>query len=142
MALLTTTSGISLSVEEIAELVVRPLIAASTALRTTTVLPTNNSKLRVPVVAQDPQAAFVPENTEIDLSDAELDEVIIEFQKIAALTRVSSEAMDDSDPEISALIGSGIARNIARVTPTTGSLSSWHAYGCLRLFDFAAEVGA
>jgi HK97 family phage major capsid protein len=116
MALLTTTSGISLSTEEIAALVVRPLMAASTALQTTTVLPTNNSKLRVPVVAQDPQAAFVPENTEIDPSDAALAECIIEFSKIAALTRVSSEAMDDTDPEISALIGDGIARDIARVT--------------------------
>lgn len=94
----------------------RPLIAASTALQTTTVLPTSNSKLRIPVVAADPAASFVPENTEIDLTDADLDEVVIEFQKIAALSRISSEAMSDTDPEISALIGDGIARDIARVT--------------------------
>jgi HK97 family phage major capsid protein len=115
MALLTTTGGISLSVEEIASLVVQPLIAASTVLQTTTVLPTSHSKLRIPVVTGDPQAAFTPENTEISLSDAALDEVVINFTKLAALSRVSSEALDDSDPAIAALIGDGIARNMARV---------------------------
>jgi HK97 family phage major capsid protein len=115
MALLTTTSGISLSVEEIAALVVRPLVAASTVLQTTTVLPTNNSKLRIPIVTGDPQAGFVPENNEIPLTDAALDEVVINFTKLAALSRISSEALDDSDPAIAALVGEGIARNMARV---------------------------
>ncbi|MCV7090024.1 phage major capsid protein [Mycobacterium interjectum] len=115
MAILTTTSGVSLSVDEIAALVVRPLTAASTALRTTTVLPTNNHRLRIPVVTADPQAAFVAENTEIDPSDASLQEAYIDFYKCAALTRVSSETFDDSDPAIANVIGEGIARNIARV---------------------------
>jgi HK97 family phage major capsid protein len=94
---------------------VRPLIAASTVLQTTTVLPTNNSKLRIPIVTTDPQAAFTRENAEINLSDAAVDEVVIQFTKLAALSRVSSEAPDDSDPAIAALVGDGIARNMARV---------------------------
>ena len=116
MTLLTTTQGLSLSVEEIADLVVRPLIAASTALQTTTVLNTDNSKLRIPVVAQDPPAAFTPENQEIGLSDVVPDTCVIDFYKIAALSRVSSETMEDADPEISTIIGDGIARDVARVT--------------------------
>jgi HK97 family phage major capsid protein len=87
------------------------LIAASTALQTTTVLQTGNSKLRIPVMAEDPQAAFVQENHEIDPTDAVLASAHYFFSKVAALTRVSSATMDDSDPEISALKGNGTARN-------------------------------
>jgi len=96
---LTSSGGASiLSPEQVPELVVRPLISQSVAFRVSTVVQTQSSTLRVPVVTADPTAAWVAEGGEISATDPTLTEVNITPKKLAALVAISNELAADSSP--------------------------------------------
>ncbi|MEO3757067.1 phage major capsid protein [Mycobacterium sp. B14F4] len=109
------TAGLGiLTPEEVGELVVRPIIAASTALQVCNVVPTDSGDFRIPIIADDAGAQWVAEAADIPLDDADVTEEIVRPTKVAGLTKVSSELAQDSSPAATQVVGESIARSIAR----------------------------
>jgi HK97 family phage major capsid protein len=100
--------------EAAAELIVRPVEAASLAVTVSTVVRTAAHKLRVPIVTDDPTAAWTAEGAPITESNPTLGEEVIAFSKVAGLTVVSRELANDSSPAAAQIVGDGLARDIAR----------------------------
>lgn len=113
MTLLTSNAGAILTPEEIGDLVIRPVQAQSIALQAATVIRTNSSHFRIPVVASDPSAGWVAEGAEISPSDATLVEIDVVPRKLAGLSIVSNELAADSSPEATEIVANGLARDIA-----------------------------
>lgn len=114
MTLLTTNSGGILRPEDVGDLIVRPVSQASRAFLVSTVVHTESKDYRLPIVAADPSAAWVPEGGEIPITDADVDELIVTPKKVAGLTVVSRELAEDSSPEATQTVGDGLARDIAK----------------------------
>lgn len=114
MPLTTSTGSSILRPEEVAELLIRPMVAMSVAAEISTVVPTSSTSYRIPYVATDPVAAWVAEGDEITPSDADLDEVNVVPTKVAGLSVISRELADDSSPEAAQVVGQGLSRDIAR----------------------------
>lgn len=113
--MLTTTTGAGLlTPEEVGTLLVAPIVAESIAATVSTVVTTEASSFRIPVVAADPSASWVAEGQEIPITDADLDEAIVEFAKLAGLTIITNELAADTSPQAAEAIGAGLARDMAR----------------------------
>lgn len=114
MALLTSSqpTGVALSPEERAALIVEPLERDSLALNTTRVLPTIRDSLQVPMLTEDVPVDFVAEGAELPQGEPTVNEASLTPRKIAAMTVLSSELAEDSEPEAVNLIGQSIARSI------------------------------
>lgn len=102
--------------DEVGPLIATPVTRASVAMQVATVVPMadRSHDYRVPIVTSDPAAAWTAEGAEITPDDAGLDEIVVATKKLAALTVVSREMAQDSDPAATELIGAGIARDLAR----------------------------
>lgn len=115
MSLFTTNSGKSvLRPEQVAQLVVQPLIERAIATQVSTTIQITSHDLRIPVVTGDPTAAWVPEGTEIPLSDSELAEVRITPAGLKALSVMSNELANDSSPAALQVVGDGLVRDLTR----------------------------
>jgi HK97 family phage major capsid protein len=115
MSLFTTNSGKSvLRPEQVAALVVQPLIDKAVATQVATTVQITSHDLRIPVVQGDPTAAWVPEGTEIPASDSELAEVRITPAGLKALSVISNELADDSSPAALQVVGDGLVRDLTR----------------------------
>ena len=114
MALTTTTGAPVLRPEDVGDLLVVPTMNMSVAAQVSTVVTTTSKDFRVPVVLADPAAQWVTEGSEITPSDANLDEVTVTPAKLAGLSIITRELADDSSPEAAAIVGQGLARDIAR----------------------------
>jgi HK97 family phage major capsid protein len=113
MTLLTSGDGAAiLRPEEVAELIIEPLIRDSIAATVSTTLQTQSHSMRFPVVKADPTTSWTAEGAEIDVSDADLDEIDCVPKKLAGLTVVSSELADDSDPAAIDVVGQGLVRDL------------------------------
>lgn len=101
---------------EFSELVQKPLAAASVAFNpaVTTVMTAGSNELRIPILDSDPTAAWTAEGAEISTSAPALDEVNVQFAKVAGLTSVTREMALDSNPAAMQIAGDGLARDIAR----------------------------
>lgn len=111
----TSTSASSiLNPDQVAQLVIQPLIAESVATLASTVIDQLGPSLRIPVVTADPTAAWVAEGAEITVSDPTLTEVDITPHKLAGLVAVSSELIDDANPNAMAVVGDGLVRDLRR----------------------------
>lgn len=115
---LTTVSGDSiLSPEQVTELLIEPVQSAAIALAegiTTSVVLTDAGHWRVPRVTDDPVAAWVNEGQEIAPSDPAFDEVIIVPAKVAGLTVVTRELVEDTVETAPLIVGDGLIRDLAR----------------------------
>lgn len=78
-----------------------------------TVFGTDKVKAHFPLWKKDPEVAWVPELGTIPQDDGETDEVTVIPSKIGAISRVSAEAAEDSDPAIAEQVAKGLARQIA-----------------------------
>lgn len=98
------------------DLIVKPVDRLSVAAAVAKVysMPPHVNTFRTPIISEDPTAAWVAEGDEISASEAKLDEATSQFHKLAGLSVVSSELVDDSTPDIARLIGEGLARDISR----------------------------
>lgn len=114
MTLLTSNSDGIVRPEDVGDLIVRPVSQASRAFLVSTVVQTESKDYRLPIVATDPSAAWVPEGGEIPITDADVDELIVTPKKVAGLTVVSRELAEDSSPEATQVVGDGLARDIAK----------------------------
>ncbi|WP_020077203.1 phage major capsid protein [Cryocola sp. 340MFSha3.1] len=99
---------------EAGPLIIEPLQAASLAIQLTTNVETEGNDYRIPVITDDPSAAWLNENEEIPLSEQAADQEIVTPAKVAGLSVISNELANDTHPEAHALIGEGLARDIGR----------------------------
>ena len=112
---LTTAAGSGSSIltpDQVQALVIQPLIAQSIATQVSTVVQTMSTSTRFPIVVTDPTTAWTPEGQEIDVSDADLDELVATPKKLAGLTVVSNELVNDSDPSALEIVGQGLVRDL------------------------------
>jgi HK97 family phage major capsid protein len=110
---LNTTSGVAvLTPEQVEALVVQPLIRQSVAMQVSTVIQTSSHETRFPIVQTDPTTAWTPEGQEINVSDADLEELVAVPKKLAGLTVVSNELVSDSDPSALEIVGQGLVRDL------------------------------
>lgn len=112
----TTSANQTFLPSYIGPLVITPALARSVAAQVSTVVQTGGqvNEFRVPIVSGDPTADWIDENEEITPSDATFDETDSKYRKLAALTRISNELAEDTDPAAQGLIGAGLARDLAR----------------------------
>jgi HK97 family phage major capsid protein len=123
----TSTAGIGgILPEQYGPIIVEPVARQSVAMQVATVLSTGQHAMNVPVVTEDPTAAWVAEGAEITPDDGALAEITITPRKVAGLTIVSRELADDSTPGALGIVGDGLARSIADQVDRAffGSLSS------------------
>lgn len=117
MATTMTTTGQPRAIIDsaVGNLILRPLESRSVALRATTLVHVSESSnaFRVPVVSEDPAVAWVNEGEEIAASGAKLTEDADVFHKLAGLTTVSNEFLDDSSPAVADIVTKGLARSLA-----------------------------
>mgnify|MGYP002652761377 CR=1 FL=1 len=111
---LYTTGAAELLRHEDGALVVRPVARESVAFLTTTVVTTQGNDYRIPIVATDPNAAWVAEGAEIPTSDADVTETKVTPKKVAGLSIISVELASDSNPAAAETVGQGLARDIAK----------------------------
>jgi HK97 family phage major capsid protein len=116
MASTTTSAAAILTPEQVAGLIIKPLLAESIAGQILTGVQIGTHSYRVPIVTTDPSASWVAEGAEITASDPTIDELDITPSKLAALTVISQELADDSSPAAQNVIGAGILRDLTRKT--------------------------
>lgn len=129
MTLTRISTAAILTPEQVGALVVQPLIEQSTALQAATVVPVDNSSLRVPVVTADPTAAWTAEGAEITPSDGTVAEVDITFSALKGLTIITSELAEDSSPAAAQVVGDGLVRDLRRQVDLAVLLRRDHAPG-------------
>lgn len=110
----TATFGPILRPDQVGDLVIHPLIAQSIAGQCLTSVVTGSTSYRIPVVNTDPSAAWVSEASELPVSDGDVSEINVPAYKLAALTVLSSELANDSDPAAVDVVGQGIVRDLTR----------------------------
>lgn len=110
----TASTAAILTPEEVADLVVRPVLEQSIAAQVSTIVTIGSHDFRIPIVSADPSAAWVAEGAEITPSDATITELTVTPSKVAGLTIISNELANDSSPEAAQVVGDGLARDIAR----------------------------
>jgi HK97 family phage major capsid protein len=91
------------------------LLAAKTAVRAAgaTVVPMASDTLEIPSQTGGATAYWVAENAQITASDQTWGQVQLAAKKLAALTKISSELFEDSDPGVEALVRADLARALA-----------------------------
>ncbi|MBE7699241.1 phage major capsid protein [Oerskovia sp. Sa1BUA8] len=114
--MLTTTANVAgILPDSFGPLIIQPVQDRSIAFQVSNVISTGTTKMRVPVITDDPNAAWVAEGAEINADEGTLDQLTITPTKVAGLTPISSELASDSSPAAGQLIGEGLARSIAKV---------------------------
>jgi len=114
VAMSTSTTGIGgILPDQYGPLVVEPVTRQSVAMQVSTVLATGQHTMNIPVVTEDPTAAWVAEGAEITPDDGTLSELTVTPAKVAGLTIISRELADDSSPAALKIVGDGLARSIA-----------------------------
>lgn len=114
MALYTSGAAGILKPEQIGPLILEPLQRESVAMQISSVIHTDSPELRFPRVTADVSAAWTPEGQEINPTDATVAELVVTPKKLAALSVISSELANDSDPAATELVGASIARDLAK----------------------------
>ena len=110
---LAASGGTILSPEEVQALVIKPLIAEAVATQVSGTVTTTSNQTRFPVVNTDPVAAWTPEEARrSNPSDADLDELVVTPKKLAGLSILSNELVDDSDPSALHVVGDGLVRDL------------------------------
>ena len=111
MALYSTGGASILSAEQVAALVVQPLLDQSVAAQISTVVSTSSHNLRIPVVATDPAAAWTAESLEIAVSDPVLTEVNVALEAGRFGRGQQPELAADSSPA-ALQVGDGLVRDL------------------------------
>jgi HK97 family phage major capsid protein len=110
---INTTTGAGLfTPEQVEALVIQPLQRQSVALQVSSVISTNSHTTRFPIIAADPVSAWTAEGSEINVTDANVQELEVTPKKLAGLTIVTNELVDDSDPSALEVVGNGLVRDL------------------------------
>ena len=90
MALKTTTDDVKgISPDAIEKLITIPVMAQSVAMQAATVVDTDATRTHIPLVTDDPDAAWVAEGEEIGASDPTVDDIVVTPAKVAGLTIIT-----------------------------------------------------
>ena len=100
--------------EDYGKLVDLTVEAKSAAFLAGTVVETESTQIRFPVLKADPSTGWYAENAAITLTDPDTDEIVVIPKKVAGLTQISNEAAEDSNPAVAQQVGKSLARDIAR----------------------------
>lgn len=123
MSFLTTSpeARAIMSDAEVADLLVNPFAEQSTAAQVCTIHKVVGDKtlggvgsMRFPILAADPAVGFVAEGQEIPQGNPETTEIVVNGKKIAGLTVVSNELVQEGTKEGINQIGAGLLRQITR----------------------------
>lgn len=115
MPVYTSTPGVGgLLPESYGPLIDAPVAELSAAFRVSSVVETGSTEFHVPVLTEDPSAAWVAEGAEIPPDDAVFAEIVVVPRKVAGLSIISRELAEDSNPQAATIIGRGLARDIAK----------------------------
>lgn len=104
----------AISPDQIEQLIVQPVEAASVALQAATLVTTGATRTKIPRVTADPSASWVAEGEEIGTTDPTVDDITVTPEKLAGLVVVSNEAAEDTSPAAADMIGDGLSRDIAK----------------------------
>lgn len=105
------------------------IAAKSIAFKVGTVVPIETESINVPLLQGDPASGWYLENTQISLTDPDLDDIVVTPKAVKALTQISNEAAGDIRPAVADLIGASLGRSLAKsidaalfasTTPTNG----------------------
>jgi len=91
------------------------MLRAKTAVRAAgaTIIPMSSDTLQIPSQTGGATAYWVAENAQISASDQTWGQVQLQAKKLAALTKLSAELFEDSDPAVEALVMADLARVLA-----------------------------
>src|SRR5574341_1022751 len=91
------------------------ILSARAAVRAAgaTVIPMASDTLQIPSQTGGATAYWVAENAQITASDQTWGQVQLQAKKLAALTKLSAELFEDSDPKIEALVMADLGRVLA-----------------------------
>lgn len=107
--------GAAITPEQWARFVLDHLAAASVVLASgATEIRTDAKQVHVPTITDDGGVGWYAELVEIGPGDPTGQEVILTPRKCAALTVLSDEAVDDSDPSVLDAVGAAMVRAVAR----------------------------
>jgi HK97 family phage major capsid protein len=108
-----SAGGYLVPVEHSSQLIA--FLSARAAVRAAgaTVVPMNSDTLQIPSQTGGATAYWVAENSAITASDQTWGQVQLQAKKLAALTKLSSELFEDSDPGVEALVMADLARVLA-----------------------------
>ncbi|SDZ12086.1 phage major capsid protein, HK97 family [Saccharopolyspora shandongensis] len=67
-----------------------------------------------PLLTADPDTAWTAEGAQITADDPGLSELVVTPRKVAGLTQLSNEAVNDSNPDVANLVGNSLGRSIAK----------------------------
>ncbi|MFZ2240980.1 MAG: phage major capsid protein [Gordonia amarae] len=141
MALNKATGAGALQPSAINDLIVEPVVKDSVAAQVSTVIiGAQGSKLRIPKIADENTVSnlFTAELAEIELLNPTVSQVELEWRKIAALSVLSSEVIQDSEMSVLDVAGRSLTRELVRkidtaafgdAAPANGfaGLQSYHA---------------
>ncbi|WP_329099090.1 phage major capsid protein [Streptomyces sp. NBC_01439] len=114
MSIYTNTPGAQgILPDEYGALVEKPVKELSLAVKLGTVVNTESTIYRIPILADDVTVGAVAEGAEITPSDVKFDEQKVRPAKFAGLTVISREMAEDSSPSAGEQVGRSIARQIA-----------------------------
>lgn len=99
---------------EYGQLIVEPMTQMSVALQVATVINTTAHDFHFPRVNSDVTAEWTAEGATIASSDAATDSYVVTPKKLASLTTVTNELINDSSPAAQEIVGQSIAREMAR----------------------------
>lgn len=116
MTMLQTNANEAYLAAHVDELIIQPVMEASIAMQVATVVQVSEAadRFSVPIVTDDPTAAWTAEGDPIDPSDATLDQTGDYFHALKGLTKMSNELVDDADPAVLQIVGDGLSRDVAR----------------------------
>ncbi len=108
-----TAGGYLVPVEHSGKLV--EMLRARAAVRAAgaTIVPMASDTLQIPSQTGGATAYWVAENAQISASDQTWGQVELQARKLAALTKLSAELFEDSDPAVEALVMADLARVLA-----------------------------
>ncbi len=101
-----------ISPDTISALITTPVQNGSVAMQVSTVITTPSTRTHIPIVTDDPNAAWVAEGAEIGASDPTVDDIVITPAKLAGLTIITNELAADTSPAAAAIVGDGLSRDI------------------------------
>lgn len=107
------TGGYLVPTEQSNQLV--EMLSARAAVRAAgaTIVPMSSDILQIPSQTGGATAYWVAENSQITASDQTWGQVDLQARKLAALTKLSAELFEDSDPGVEALVMADLARVLA-----------------------------
>lgn len=140
----STLSAGWLPTEEFGQLLIADVVQQSVATNVGQPIQTNAQTMYFPRLTSEAPADFVAEGADLPLGDPGLDDVAVTPAKVAGLTIVTAEAVEDASPDVSKVVGDSLVRAIpAKIDQAfIGSLPAPAPKGIASLTDVTDVTGS